>query len=173
MNTRCVSTLCVLQLWLCFGSLLWPWVHDGHHLLSLCYEAKQGNISGNTFTEVYETDFSMTETYLSDLIRKQNDTIFNFWMRSRGPDWLLSFTVFISSQGFSTLRHKSEVHLVWVCNLCNGQCPISGDRGVSPVVDSGEHSRSRATDTRHPPTNLRPDKVQSPVVETPAPKNKK
>ena len=26
---------------------------------------------------------------------------------------------------------------------------------------------------RHPPTNLRPDKVQSPVVETPAPKNKK
>ena len=26
---------------------------------------------------------------------------------------------------------------------------------------------------RHPPTNLRPDQVQCPVVETPAPKNKK
>ena len=168
LNTRCVSTLCVLQLWLCFGSLLWPWVYDGHHLLSLCYEAKQGNISGNTLTEVYETDFSMTETYLylsaiwPDQKAKCKMTLIclNFWMKSRGSDWLLTFTVFISSQGFSILRHKSEVHLVWVCNLCNGQCPISGDLGRVPGGWVVGTVTVRPQMPRHPPTNLRPDEVQ-------------
>ena len=84
-----------------------------------------------------------------------------FLMKSRGSDWLLTFTVFISSQGFSILRHKSEVHLVWVCNLCNGQCPISGDLGRVPcgwwVVGT---VTVRPQMPRHPPTNLRPDEVQ-------------
>ena len=57
--------------------------------------------------------------------------------------------------------HKSEVHLVWVCNLCNGQCPISGDLGRVPggwwVVGT---VTVRPQMPRHPPTNLRPDEVQ-------------
>ena len=87
----------------------------------------------------------------------------NFWMKSRGSDWLLTFIVFISSQGFSILRHKSEVHLVWVCNLCNGQCPISGDLGRVPGgwVVGGGYSHSQAADA--PPPTHQPPPRRGPV----------
>ena len=80
----------------------------------------------------------------------------NFWMRSRGSDWLLTFTVFISSQGFSILR-GINLRFTWSeCAICAmGSAQYQETSAVSPVdgewwVQSQSGRRCPAT---HPPTS--------------------